>query len=347
MLINICRTTLSIALLISPTGLACAQESATSPATATMKAVCIRAPGGVEVLKYEDAPRPEPKAEEVLIRVMAAGVNPVDAKIREGAFGKGALEKPQILGFDVSGVVEKTGAKITNFKKGDPVYAYLNLRRGGGYAEYTVATQSEATAKPKSITHEQAAAVPLAALTAWQALVETGKLSEGQTVLVQGGSGGVGSFAIQIAKARGARVIATASTANQDFLKQLGVDQPIDYTQTKFEDVVKDVDLVLDAVGPETLARSYGVVKKGGMIVSILGPPDETELRKREIQGKSILVRPNADQLAEVTKLIEEKKIKPHVSKVFSLAEAAKAHEAIETRHTRGKIVLKVADAPK
>ena len=318
---------------------------ATSPST--MKAIAIHSYGGVDVLKHEDVPKPEPKEDEILVRVIAAGVNPVDAKIRQGAFGKSTLDKPLIPGFDISGVVEKTGAKITKFKVDDAIFAYLNLRRGGAYAEFAIATEEEATLKPKSLTHEQAAAVPLAALTAWQALIETAKLSEGQSVLIQGGSGGVGSFAIQIAKARGAKVIATASTANQEFLKQLGADQSIDYTSTKFEEVVNDVDVVLDAVGPATLARSYGVVKKGGIIVSILGPPDKAELAKREIRGESILVRPNASQLSDIAKLIEAKKIKSHVSQTFPLADAAKAHEQIESRHTRGKIVLSVAPEPK
>jgi NADPH:quinone reductase-like Zn-dependent oxidoreductase len=165
--------------------------------------------------------------------------------------------------------------------------------------------------------------------------------------LIHGGSGGVGHFAIQVAKARGAKVIATASTPNQDLLKELGADQAIDYTTTKFEDVVKDVDIVFDAVRGDTLARSYGVVKKGGIIVSITGQPDQAELDKHGIRGSSLMAHPDAKVLAELTKLIDAKKIKPEVSQVLPLAEAAKAHQQIETRHTRGKIVLKVSEAPK
>jgi NADPH:quinone reductase-like Zn-dependent oxidoreductase len=317
-----------------------------SPAP-TMKAIVVHEFGGPEVLKYEDAPRPEPKEDEVLIRVMAAGVNPVDAAIRAGRFNRGGGKLPFIPGMDVAGVVEKTGAKITKFKANDPVYAYLSFKEQGGYAEFAIAKENEVSIKPKTIAFEGAAAVPLAATTAWQALVNTAKIDKGQTVLIHGGSGGVGHFAIQIAKARGAKVIATASTANQDLLKQFGVDQAIDYTTTKFEDVVKDVDVVLDAVRGDTLARSYGVVKKGGIIVSITGQPDQAECEKRGIHGASLMAHPDAKALEELARLIEAKKIKPVVSQVFPLAEAAKAHEQIATTHTRGKIVLKVADAPK
>ena len=330
---------LSLPLLAQTTG-------GTAAATATMKAVRLHEYGGPEVLKYEDAPRPEPKEDEILIRVAAAGVNPVDAKVRGGAFKVG-LQLPMIPGYDVSGVVEKVGEKVPGTKAGDAVYAYLRLTRGGADAEFTIAKQDEVAPKPAKLTYEEAAAVPLAALTAWQALVERAELREGQTVLIHGGSGGVGSFAVQIAKARGAKVIATASGANQDLLKQLGADQAIDYKTTRFETIAREVDVVLDTVAGETLARSYGVVKKGGMIVSILGQPDKTELEKRGIRGVGILVRPNATQLAEIGKLIDAGKIKPIVSQVFPLAEAAKAHQQIETGHTRGKIVLKVADVAK
>ena len=280
--------------------------------------------------------------------MIAAGVNPVDAAARSQKFVQFLhIRLPAIPGYDIAGVVEKTGAKVTKFKTGDPVYAYIALDKGGGYAEYAVATEVEASLKPKSLTYTEAAAVPLVALTAWQALIDTAKLSAGQTVLIHGGSGGVGSFAIQIAKARGARVIATASTANQDLLKQLGADVAIDYTKTKFEDVAKDVDVVLDSVGKDTLARSYGVVKKGGFIVSLVADPDPIELEKHGIHGASISVEPNSSELAEIGRLIDDKKIKVIVSQVFPLSEAIKAQERIATHHTRGKIVLKVADEPK
>ncbi|MGI8482420.1 MAG: NADP-dependent oxidoreductase, partial [Chthoniobacterales bacterium] len=201
--------------------------------------------------------------------------------------------------------------------------------------------------KPKNIDFEKAAAVPLAATTAWQALIDTAKLERGQTVLIHGGSGGVGCFAIQIAKARGAKVIATASTANQDLLQQLGVDQVIDYTTTKFEEVVKDVDVVFNCVRGDTLRPSYGVVKKGGIIVSITDEPDAAECARHGIRGSRLMAHSDAKVLEELTALIEAKKITPIVSQTFPLTEVAKAHQQIETAHTRGKIVLKIAEEPK
>jgi NADPH:quinone reductase-like Zn-dependent oxidoreductase len=313
-----------------------------------MKAVVIHEYGGPEVLKYEDIPRPEPKDDQLLIRVVAAGVNPVDASIRSGKYAKFFGTKlPWIPGFDIAGVVEKTGAKIGKFKAGDSVYAMVRSSGGGGYAEYAVVTEVESAPKPESINYADAAAVPGVALTAWQALIDTAKLSAGQTVLIHGGSGGVGSFAIQIAKARAAKVIATASTQNQDLLKQLGADVAIDYTKQRFEEVVKDVDVVLDSVGGDTRSRSYGVVKKGGFIVSIVGRIDHAELEKHGIRGASISVEPNSDELAEIGKLIDDKKIKVIVSQTLPLSEAMKAQQQVATGHTRGKIVLKIADEPK
>jgi NADPH:quinone reductase-like Zn-dependent oxidoreductase len=314
----------------------------------TMKAVVVHEYGGPEVLKLEDIPRPEPGENEILVRVIAAGVNPVDGLIRSGKFAQFFNTKlPLIPGYDIAGVVEKTGAKITRFKAGDAVYAYIGLKEGGGYAEYAIATEKEVAAKPKSIGYVEAAAIPVVALTAWQALIDTAKLSAGQTVLIHGGSGGVGSFAIQIAKSRGAKVIATASTPNQDFLKQLGADVAIDYTKTKFENAAKDVDVVLDSVGKDTLARSYRVLKKGGFIVSLVARPDQAELTKRQIRGAPLDVEPNSEELAEIGRLIDEQKIKVVVSQTFPLNEAAKAQQQADTGHTRGKIVLKVADEPK
>ena len=325
-----------------------ASTSFAQTAKPMMKAVVIHEYGGPEVLKYEDVPRPEPKEDEILVRVIAAGVNPVDEAGRSERSAKFfGITLPFIPGYDIAGIVEKTGGKITKFKTGDSVYAYLSLTKGGGYAEYAVASEVEAAAKPKSISFVEAAGVPVVALTAWQALIDTAKLSAGQTVLIHGGSGGVGTFAIQIAKARGAKVIATASTANQDFLKQLGADVAIDYTKTKFEDVAQNVDVVLDSVGKDTLARSYGVVKKGGFVVTLVARIDQAELDKHGIRGASLSVKPDSNELVEIGKLIDEKKIKVIVSQTFPLSEAVKAQEQVATGHTRAKIVLKVADEPK
>src|SRR5437667_4348868 len=260
--------TLLAALVASPILLAIPTAQSATP---TMKAVVIHEYGGPEVLKYEDISRPEPKDDQLLIHVIAAGVNPVDGMIRSGMFAKeGKRAFPIILGGDVAGVVEKVGSKITKFKTGDPVFAYVSLDNSGGYAEYALVTEREAAPKPKSLTYVQAAAVPIVALTAWQALIDTAKLKAGQTVLIHGGSGGVGSLAIQIAKAHGAKVLGTASTENQDLLKQLGAEVAIDYTKQNFENIAKNVDVVIESIGKDTLARSYGVVKKGGIIVSIV-----------------------------------------------------------------------------
>lgn len=311
-----------------------------------MKAVVVHEYGGPEVLKFEDVPRPEPKENEVLVRVIGAGVNPADPLIVSGKYAKEfGTHLPLIPGYDIAGVVEKTGGKVTRFKVGDPVFAYVLW--GGGWAEYAVATEGEAAAKPVSLSFISAAAVPLVALTAWQALIDAAKLSAGQTVLIHGGSGGVGTMAIQIAKARGAKVIATASTRNQDLLKQLGADVSIDYTMTKFEDVAKDVDVVLDSVGGDTLARSYGVVKKGGFIATLVSRLDQTELDKHGIRGASIAVKPNADQLGEIAKLIGEKKLRPIVTRMLPLASAVEALKQAATHHTRGKQVLKVTNEPR
>ena len=321
--------------------------TAVAPARgATMKAVVAHEYGAPEVLKYEDAPRPEPKENELLVRVIACGVNPADPLVISGRFAKEfGTHLPLIPGYDVAGVVETTGAKVTKFKKGDAVYGYALF--GGGWAEFAVLAENEAALKAKSATFIEAAAVPMGALTAWQGLIDIAKLSAGQTVLVHGGSGGVGSFAIQIAKAKGARVIATASTANQDLLKQLGADVAIDYTTTKFEDVAKDVDVVFDTVGRDTLTRSYPIVKKGGIITTIVTRPDPALLDKYGIRGSSVSSHPDGNELAEITKLIEAGKIKPIVTQVLALTDAVKASQQAETHHTRGKIVLKIAEEPK
>jgi NADPH:quinone reductase-like Zn-dependent oxidoreductase len=316
------------------------------PVPKTMKAVVAHEYGGPEVLKLEEIPVPEPKENEILVRVIASGVNPADPLILNGKYAKEfGTHLPLILGYDMAGVVVKTGAKVTKLKVGDPVYAYLLW--GGGWAEYCISNETESAIKPKSLRFTDASAVPLAALTAWQALIDVGKIDKGQTILIHGGSGGVGSFAIQIAKWKGAKVIATASTANQDLLKQLGADLAIDYTKQKFEEVTHDVDFALLPVGGETMTRTYGVMKKGGTIATLISRADPAELEKRGIRGAPIFSHPDATELSEITKLIDAGKIKPIVTQVLPLIDAAKADAQAETHHTRGKIVLKIADEPK
>ena len=311
-----------------------------------MKAVVAHEYGAPEVLKFEEVPRREPSEDEALVRVIASSVNPADPLTLSGKYAREfGTHLPLIPGYDIAGVVEKTGANVAKLKVGDAVYGYPTF--GGGWAEYITVKEWEVAAKPKSLNFVESAAVPMGALASWQALVDVAKLQPGQTVLIHGGSGGVGSFAIQIAKARGARVIATASTANQDLLKQLGADVAVDYTKTKFEDVAKDVDAVLDPVGKETLARSYGVVKKGGIVMSLVARPDSAEIKKRGIRGTGISVHPDAEDLAEIAQLIDAGKIKPIVTQVLPLSEAIAAQQQAATHHTRGKVVLRIADEPK
>ncbi len=314
----------------------------------TMKAIMVRQFGGPEVLKLEAVPKPEAKEDEILIRVISAGVNSFDGVLRSGKYAKiFEMKLPWVPGYDIAGIVEKVGGKVARFKPGDPVYAFLSIPSCGGYAEYAVAKQGQVALKPTSVSFAEAAGVPSVALTAWQALVDKANIQSGQTVLIQGASGGVGMFAIPIAKIRGAKVFATASTANQDFLKQLGADVAIDYKTQKFEEIAKDVDVVVDGVGGETLARSYPIVKKGGILVGLVGRVDQRQLDKYGIRGVALEAEPNGDELAQIGGLIDEKKITVVISETFPLVEAAKAETKADTGHARGKIVLKVRDEPK
>jgi len=332
---------------LSLTALVLLSASGTRAAgTPMMKAVVAHEYGGPEVLKLEEVSRPEPKENEALVRVIASGVNPADPLTLSGKFAREfGTHLPLIPGYDIAGIVEKMGVKVTKLKAGDAIYGYPTF--GGGWAEYVTVSEGEVAAKPASLSFTEAAAVPVGALTAWQALVDVAQLHAGQTILIHGGSGGVGSFAVQVAKARGARVIATASTENQDLLRQLGVDVPIDYTKTRFEEIAKDVDAVLDPVGKDTLARSYGVVKKGGIVMSLVARPDPAELERRGIRGAAISVHPDAEDLTEIAHLIDAGKMKPIVTQVLPLSQAIEAQRQAATHHTRGKLVLRVADEPR
>jgi NADPH:quinone reductase-like Zn-dependent oxidoreductase len=328
--------------LVPSTSSEVAEDSLTA-AQSNMKAVRIHNYGGVEVLKYEEAPRPTPSDNDLLVRVHAAGVNPLDAHVRGGKFAAFLITTlPLVMGWDVSGVVEQTGKKVTRFKVGDAVYACMRATSNGADAEYTIVPERDACSKPAKLTHVEAAAVPLAATTAWQALFDTAKLEKGQTVLIHGGSGGVGHFAIQLAKAHGAKVIATGSAKNLSFLSELGADLAIDYSATKFEDVAKGVDVVLDTVGGETQERSFDVLKKGGILVSIAQPPDQEIAKAAGVRAVIFLSHPDGATLAEISKLVDAGKLKPTVSKTYALSDAVQAHEQIETKHTKGKIVFAV-----
>jgi len=314
----------------------------------TMKAIVAHEYGGPQVLKLEEVPVPTPKDDEMLVKVFAAGVNSFDGTLRSGKYAKpNGTQLPWHPGYDIAGVVEKVGGKVTKFKVGDPVYAMVNILKGGGYAEYALARETDGALKPATLNFVEAAGVPSVALTAWQAMVDKANVQSGQTVLIHGGSGGVGMFALPFAKIRGAKVFATASTANQDFLKQLGADVAIDYKTQKFEDIAKDVDVVIDGVGGETLARSYPIVKKGGIVVSLSDRVDQAQLGKYGIRGTSLVVQNNGDELAQIGKLIDQGKIKVIVSETFPLADANKAEAKADLGHTRGKIVLKVRDESK
>ena len=309
-----------------------------------MKAVRYHDFGGPDVLVYEDAPRPRPGRGEMLVSVRAAGVNPVDWKTRMGMLRGLNPTLPQVPGFDVSGVVVSVGEDVGRFKVGDAIFAYLSLKRGGGYAEYALVREDEAAQKPAKVDFIQAAAIPLAALTAWQALYEKAGLASGQTVLIHGAAGGVGTFAVQLARARGAKVVGTASPSNHEFLRELGVDRVIDYNKERFEEVVRDADVVLDTVGGDTLKRSFRSVKPGGIVVSIVDDPSRFAPADGSIRSAAVLVKPDAGQLARIAALVDEGKIRAVVSQVLPLSEARRAQEASQGGHTRGKIVLLVKE---
>jgi len=302
-----------------------------------MKAIQIKEYGDERVLKYTDVERPEPKEDEILVKIHAASVNPVDWKIRDGKGKKFGMKLPLILGADFAGTIEEMGSALKKFRKEDAVYGKILL---GCYAEYVIVKENELSIKPKNMDFKQAASIPMGALTSWQAIFETAKLKSGQKILIHAASGGVGSMAVQMAKAKGAYVIGTASGSNKEFVNNLGADEFIDYTNTNFEDVVKDVDVVYDTIGGDTQKRSFQVLKEGGFLVSLIEKPSEELLKKYKVQGKVIASEPNSKQLEEITTLIEANKIKTHVEKVFPLAEAAKAQKLSKEGHVRGKIIL-------
>lgn len=309
----------------------------------TMRAVQFSEFGGPDVLRVVETLRPAPGKGELLVRVRAAGVNPVDWKVRDGSIAAFAAKRPYTPGYDVSGVVEAVGEGVTKFKPGDQVFAMLALPKGGGYAQFALVPENDAARKPDAVDHNSAAATPLAALTAWQAIVDVAKVQEGQTVLIHGGAGGVGHFAVQIAKARGARVIATCSTRNVEFVKSLGADTVIDYKTQKFDELVKDVDMVLDPVGGDTRDRSLAVMKPGGTLVSIVGAPDSAKCAAAGVRCTAMLVKPSGTQLAEIAALIQSGAIRPEVGATFAMSDAAKAHELSASGSTpRGKIVLEI-----
>lgn len=307
-----------------------------------MKAVQMHRFGGPEVLVYGEAPRPQPAQGEALVRVHAAGINPVDWKTRKGeGVARLIQEFPAVLGWDISGVVEEVGPGVGSLRPGDEVYGLIRFPQpGGGYAEYAAAPEEHLAPKPRSLDHVHAAAVPLAALTAWQALFDTAGLQPGQRVLIHAAAGGVGHFAVQLAKWKGAHVIGTASSRNVEFLRGLGADEVVDYTVTPFEEAVRDVDVVLDCVGGETLERSWQVLRPGGVLVTIVGRSPLDKAQEYGVRAERIIVRPDRQQLQELARLIDAGAVRPVVSLVLPLREAPRAHEISEEGHVRGKLVL-------
>ena len=298
----------------------------------TMKAVRIHEYGKPDVLRYEDVPRPQVGPGQVLIKVRAAGMNPLDWKVRSGLVPVWPAEDlPQILGFDMAGDIVEVGSDVTQFAVGDAVYGFTD---SGGYAEYTIALVDDIAFKPRTVDYIHAAAMPGAAVTSWQALIDSAQLTAGQTVLIHGAAGGVGTFAVQIAKCRGARVIVTASAHNHDFLQQLGADELIDYNTTRFEDVVSNIDMVLDTVGKETLERSWRVIKPGGKIRTIVDDTNPETAFNIQLPAPTVLT--------ELARLVDTGQVKPIVSTVLPLSEVQQAHRLSEGRHVRGKIVLVV-----
>src|SRR2546430_16358740 len=311
-----------------------------------MKAIRIHGRGGPEHLVYEDVPQPHPDPGEVLVRVYATGVIATelewDETYQPQAGDPRALPMP---GRDLSGVVEEVGPGVTTLVKGSEVYAMIGYGRDGAEAEFTLALPDELVPKPRTLDFVQAAAVPLTALTAWQAFFEHARLVAGQTVLIHGAAGCVGVFAVQLGHWAGAQVIATASQRNRDFLCELGANEIIDYTTTRFEDVVQGVDFVFDTVGGDTLHRSWQVVKPGGVLASVVSPrPSFAEAQAYNVRPVWFVVQPNREQLVRIGALIDEAKVRPIIDTVLPLSQARQAYEQGAKGHTRGKIVLRVVD---
>ena len=311
-----------------------------------MKAVRIHAYGDVSSLNYEDVAVPEPGANEVRIQVHAAAVNPVDWKIRAGYLAAMLPHQmPLTLGWDVSGVVDHIGAGVTHVSVGDAVYSRPDIARNGSYAEYMVVRAAEVAAKPASLSHNEAAAVPLAGLTAWQALFDHAQLKAGERVLIHAGAGGVGSFAIQFAKWAGAHVIATASAGNEALVRDLGADEFVDYRTQRFEEVLAKVDVVLDTIGGDTQTRSIQLLNSGGRLISVTGAPDADALAAVGATGNLFMVQPSSEGLTRIAHLIDGGTVRVLIDSVFALADAQAAHTRSETGRAKGKIVLEVVPA--
>jgi len=306
-----------------------------------MRAIRITGYGGNEVVSLDEVARPAFGDQQLLVRVHASSVNPIDWKVREG-YIRAMLDPPkpaQILGGDFSGVVEAVGSAVSGFKPGDEVYGAAGR---GLWADYIAVDANIIALKPKSLDHVHAAGVPVAATTAWQALFEGGGLKSGQRVLIHAAAGGVGGFGVQFAHQAGAHVVGTASAANTDYVRGLGADEVIDYRAVDFSTLLRDLDLVVDFAGGESLDRSYKVLKSGGALVSIVAEPSAEEAAKANITAKRFRMHPDAKLLADVAAQFDEDKLKVEIAEVFSLNEVARALDLSKAARTRGKLVLKL-----
>src|SRR3954470_15492142 len=308
-----------------------------------VKAIRLHARGGPEQMVYEDAPLPEPADGEALVRVYAAGITPTELTWPETYRTPDGRERlPTIPGHDVSGVVDALGPGVWDVSPGDAVYGLVAFPRDGGAAEYVAVRAEDLAPKPRTLDHIHAAAVPLSALTAWQALFIHAGLSAGQRVLIHGAAGGVDAFAAQLARWRGAHVSATASARHHEFLRELGVETVIDYRSTRFEEVLHDVDVVLDTIGGDTLERSWRILRRGGALVSVAAQPSPEPARDGGTRGIFFIVEPSRAQLVEIARLIDAGQIRPVLEAVLPLARAREAFERGLAGHVRGKIVLRI-----
>jgi NADPH:quinone reductase-like Zn-dependent oxidoreductase len=299
--------------------------------------------GGKEVLQADDIEPSLPDAGQVLVAMRAASVNPVDFKVRSGKYPAVKDDRlPYTLGRDFSGIVEKCGAQATRFKPGDEVFGMVNIY-GGGYSEKVVVDERAIALKPAGMDHIHAAAIPLAGQTAWQGLFRHGGLKAGQTVLIHGGSGGVGHYAVQFAKAKGARVLTTVSTGNVEFARELGADVVIDYKRQRFENEASDLDVVFDLIDGETRERSWKLLKKAGVLVTTLADPSQEKAREYGVRAMRYTVEADGSELAEIAGLVTSGRVKPHVQKTYPLRSAVDALASVEEGHSVGKIVMTVS----
>ena len=308
-----------------------------------MKAIRIHTRSGPEAFVYEDAPQPHPGEGEVLVRVYATSVMWQEPTWAETWKTPTGVDRDlPIPGHDLSGLVAEVGTGVTDVAIGEAVYALTEFWRDGAAAEYAIARATDLAPKPRSLDYVQAAGVPLVGLTAWQALFDHARLSAGQSVLIHGAAGGVGSMAVQLAHWVGANVIGTASARNRDFLRGLGADEVIDYTSTRFEDMLHDVDVVLDTIGGDTMERSWSVLKKEGLLVSVFSPPPKEQAKAQSVRALFFVVQPNRAELSQIGDLIDAGQVQPVIETVFPLSEARQAFERALSGHTRGKIILRV-----